>query len=292
MNLKLIKRITTFLSILFIFGCSATQKQAIHDKALLQTLEKRIDDLSKSLILIIKDTNVMHNEIEMLAESHDSLARKTGKLEEGVTYLSKKLFDSSATNSSSSERNHTPETLPGAGSACSSHAGHAHTFTPDTHIHDDTIHAVIRNIAAGFWDALLEHDLDAAKTFATRASSANLKLNDSIDDSNNQATFGDIIINEDKAITETILNTRKDGSQISIPLQTILITEDNQWKVDADQTMMSVFGGAMGELMKDVGEAMKNGMGDMGKALTEGMPTSMEGIPNPPENTAHDTTSD
>lgn len=291
MNLKSIKHITVCLPIIFIFGCHTTQEHSIYDTTHLKTLEKRVDDLSKSVTLIIKDTNVMHNKIEMLAQSQDSLEKKIGKLEEGVTSISKKFFGSPSTDSCAHKHVHTPEEGNETEGACNGHAEHTHKSAADVGIHDDTIHAVTRNIAAGFWDALMANDLEAAKSFATKSSGANLKLNDSIDNSNNQATFGDIIINDNKATIETILNTQKDGSQISIPLQTILVKENYQWKVDADQTMMSVFGGAMGELMKDLGEAMKNGMEGMSKTLAEGMAKSMEEMAHDNENRGQETTS-
>ncbi|MBM4055767.1 MAG: hypothetical protein FJ264_14130 [Planctomycetes bacterium] len=271
MNSKLIKLITVCLPILFIFGCSASQKQAVYDKTPFQTLEKRIDDLSKSVTLIINDTNVIHNKIDILAESQDTLERKIGKLEDGVTYLSKKLSDSATTGSYGSEHHHIFNETTGAKESCDGHDGHNHSAS-DRHIHDDTIRAVTRNIATGFWDALMANDLEAAKSFATSASGNNLKLYNNTDNSSSQITFGNITMNGDKTMIETILNTQKDGSQITIPLQTILIQENNQWKVDADQTMMSIFGGAMGELMEGLGEAMKNSMEGMGKAFTEDLP--------------------
>ena len=58
-----------------------------------------------------------------------------------------------------------------------------------------------------------------------------------------------------------------DGEEQSIPLQTILVQEDGVWKVDAERTMFSILGGAMGQMMdslkqgiEDIGEAFKNGM--------------------------------
>lgn len=284
MKIEWIKRITPCLPIIFIFGCSASQKQIIYDETRSQMLEKRMNDLSKSVTLLVKDANMMHNEIEILANSQDALMQKISAVEEGVTYLSKSFLDPSNTSAGGSEHNQISGEQKEADGAYNDNAGHKRTSAPDRGIHDDTIHAVARNIAAGFWDALLENDLDTAKTFATMASGDNLTINKDIDDSNNHVTFGNIVADNDKAIIETMLNTQKDGSQISIPLQTILVKEKNQWKVDADLTMMSVFGGAMGELIEGIGEAVKNSGEGMGKALAEGMAKELEDMANGNEN--------
>lgn len=247
-------------------------------------LEKRLNDLSKSVSLLVKDANMMHNEIEILANSQDAVMRKISTVEEGVAYLSKSFLDPSNTSAGGSEHNQISGERKEADVTYNDNAGHKRASAPDRDTHGDTIHAVARNIAAGFWDALLENDLDTAKTFATMASGDNLTINKDVDDSSNHVTFGNIVADNDKAIIETMLNTQKDGSQISIPLQTILVKEKNQWKVDADLTMMSVFGGAMGELIEGIGEAVKNSGEGMGKALAEGMAKELEEMANDNEN--------
>ncbi|GJQ49715.1 MAG: hypothetical protein HKUEN01_21010 [Candidatus Kuenenia stuttgartiensis] len=247
-------------------------------------LEKRMNDLSKSVTILVKDVNMIHNEIEILANSQDALMQKISSVEEGVACLSKSFPDSSDTSVGGSEHNQISGGRKEADVSYNDNAGHRRTSAPDGSIHDETIHAVVRNIAAGFWDALLENNLDTAKTFATMASGKNLTINKNIDDSSNHVTFGDIVADNDKATIETMLNTQKDGSQISIPLQTILVKEKNQWKVDADLTMMSVFGGAMGEVIEGIGEAVKNSGEGMGRSLAEGMSKELEDMANGKEN--------
>ena len=60
----------------------------------------------------------------------------------------------------------------------------------------------------------------------------------------------------------------------------ILVKEEGQWKVDAEQTMMSMFGGAMGEMMKGLGKALeegfKKGFEEMGKSIAGGMQKGLE----------------
>ena len=82
MKIEWIKRITPCLPIIFIFGCSALQKQSIYDETRSQMLEKRMNDLSKSVTILVKDVNMMHNEIEILANSQDALMQKISSVEE------------------------------------------------------------------------------------------------------------------------------------------------------------------------------------------------------------------
>jgi len=50
-------------------------------------------------------------------------------------------------------------------------------------------------------------------------------------------------------------------------LTTVLVQQEGTWKVDVNKTMMSIFGGAMGEMMEQMGEAMQ----EMGESMAEGM---------------------
>ena len=54
-------------------------------------------------------------------------------------------------------------------------------------------------------------------------------------------------------------------------------------KGDAEQTMMSMFGGAMGEMLglgKAMEEGLKNGVEEMGKSMAEGMQKGLDVMTN------------
>jgi len=76
------------------------------------------------------------------------------------------------------------------------------------------------------------------------------------------------------------MQTNEGTTEFQVQMQTILVKKDGQWKVDADQTMMSMLGGAMGEMMKGLGktleEGFKKGFEEMGKSMTEGMQKGVE----------------
>jgi len=61
---------------------------------------------------------------------------------------------------------------------------------------------------------------------------------------------------------------------MDMAMTTILIQQEGAWKVDVNKTMMSIFGGAMGEMMDQMGEAMQ----EMGESMAEGMQESMDNM--------------
>lgn len=73
-----------WLAIIFIFGCSTASNERINDinlkvnelSNLTQTLGKRIDDLSRSVSLIVNDGNELHNKMDD-AKSHSREIQQT-----------------------------------------------------------------------------------------------------------------------------------------------------------------------------------------------------------------------
>ncbi len=133
-------------------------------------------------------------------------------------------------------------------------------------------------IAEKFWDAVKNDDIETAKSYATKATANSLMVKDDKGDPRDKVTFGEVKFEDEKAEVETTLHSfaNTTGTEMTIPIKTILVQEDSDWKVDVNLTMMSLFGGAMGEMMQQMGDAMKEGMEGMGKAMAEGMKEGME----------------
>lgn len=127
-------------------------------------------------------------------------------------------------------------------------------------------------VAKNFWKAMKTRDIEKAKTYATTASAGGLTINDEADDQDVEITFGEVEIKDGKSTIETNMRTVNDDSQMEIPMQTVLVKENGEWKVDVNLTMMSLFGGAMGAMM----ETMKDGMEELGNTMAEEMKASME----------------
>ena len=127
-------------------------------------------------------------------------------------------------------------------------------------------------VAKNFWKAMEDRDLEAARSYATRATANSLNLGESGEDQAAEIIFGEVSREDGKTLVATTLKTAQDDHEINIPLKTVLVKEDGKWKVDVDQTMMSLFGGAMGAMM----DSMKEGFEEMGKAVADEMKAGFE----------------
>jgi hypothetical protein len=129
-------------------------------------------------------------------------------------------------------------------------------------------------VAKDFWKAMKDRDIEKAKTYATSASADALSINEKENDQDVEISFGEIEIKDGKSTIETNMLAVDDDSQMTIPMQTVLVKEDGAWRVDVNLTMMSLFGGAMGAMM----ESMKEGMEELGKSMAEEMKAGMEDL--------------
>jgi hypothetical protein len=135
-------------------------------------------------------------------------------------------------------------------------------------------------VAKGFWDAMNAKDIHAVRLYATKESADKLQIKDKDATANCKVTFGNIKIEDNKTTIDTTMQTNDGTTEFQVQMQTILTKEEGQWKVDAEQTMMSMFGGAMGEMMKGLGKALeegfKKGFEEMGKSIAGGMQKGLE----------------
>lgn len=123
-----------------------------------------------------------------------------------------------------------------------------------------------RSVAEGFWQAMMERDIEKARGYTTAESGKTLKLRDNGEGDVNVAV-GEMTEKESEVTFATTMTSTVDGQEQKIPLETILVREDGTWKVDANRTMFSIFGGAVGQMMG----AMKKGFQDMGRAMQRGL---------------------
>jgi hypothetical protein len=132
--------------------------------------------------------------------------------------------------------------------------------------------------AKSFWKAMIDGDQDRARKLATRQSAGTLELEPAERGEERSVKFGKAVETDGQVSVPTTLVTRSSGKEEAIELNTILVREDGDWKVDWHQTMGSMLGGIMGEMMKGMGDAMEE-MGremersfkEMGKAFEEAM---------------------
>lgn len=270
-----------WLPILILSGCTASLQQRVDktDNADSKRLEKRIDDLSGTITLIVNDTNRLHNKMEEVKITNKAFQQKIEGLEATVRNLDERIVSLSASaktleivQPSVKETEIKPQ------------VPHTDTSKPSEKPEPDIQKTVNVEgqlvVAKGFWDAMNAKDIQAVRLYVTKESADKLQIKDKDVTANCKVTFGNIKIEDNKITIDTTMQTYDGTTEFEVQMQTILVKEHGQWKVDADQTMMSMFGGAMGEMMKGLGktleEGFKKGFEEMGKSMAEGMQKSNE----------------
>ena len=130
-----------------------------------------------------------------------------------------------------------------------------------------------RNIASAFWTASKDGDRELAKSYMAEGGTASISENKS-GSSVGDFSLGETTIDGDRATVETTVVSTGE-QEMELAFNTVLVQQDDGWKVDLDQTtdemMKSLFGTTMGDFTKKMGEAMGDAMGDAMKGMAEGM---------------------
>ncbi|MBI2556978.1 MAG: hypothetical protein HYW13_06150 [Planctomycetes bacterium] len=85
----------TFLLPILFFGCSTTSSERLKDtdrrvaeiSKTTQTLEKRLDDLSRSISIIVNDGNGLHNEMDDIKSHNNYIQQKIKEIETVIKNL-------------------------------------------------------------------------------------------------------------------------------------------------------------------------------------------------------------
>jgi len=127
-----------------------------------------------------------------------------------------------------------------------------------------------QDVAKCFWDAIKAQDSDIAHKYSTIDSQNSIDLLDG-QLHVTEVTFGKILIDGNKTTIETTIQIRKNDSDETIPLQTILITEEGLWKVDYVQTK-STF------TIHNTFSEMLDNIRDFGDEFSENLQKSLEDL--------------
>lgn len=127
-------------------------------------------------------------------------------------------------------------------------------------------------VAQKFWEATKEGDAQKLKPLVTKSSLSLDFMNEKSAKEDGEFSLGEAKVEGEKASIPTTLKSKEGSFQLT----TVLVKEEGKWKVDVQETMVSMFGGAMGEMMKGL-EKMGEGFGKaMGEGL-KGMEKGLEG---------------
>ena len=130
------------------------------------------------------------------------------------------------------------------------------------------------DIASAFWTASKDGDMELAKSYIAEGGNATIKAPNESRSSVGEFSLGETTIDGDRATVETTVVSTGE-QEMELAFNTVLVQQDNGWKVDLDQTtdemMKSLFGTTMGDFTKKMGQAMGDAMGDAMKGMAEGM---------------------
>ena len=267
--------------LLFLFGCAATTEQRVGRTEGVDSrlLEKRIDDLSSTIRIIVNDTNRLHNNMEEVKTSNKIIQQKMEGLEVTVRNLNEQIV-SRNTSAKTPEIAQPPAKITDAEPQLPLSDSSKPSDKPASDIPKPVNADSQMAVAKGFWDAMNAKDIQAVKSYVTKESAGKLHIKEEDTTSSCKVDFGDIKIEDNKTTIETTMQTYDGATEFQVQMQTMLVKEEGQWKVDAEQTMMSMFGGAMGEMMKGLGnvleEGFKKGFEEMGKSIAGGMQKGLE----------------
>ncbi|HHT9108461.1 MAG TPA: hypothetical protein ACFYEF_04585 [Candidatus Wunengus sp. YC63] len=268
-------------SLLFLFGCAATTEQRVDRVESIDSrlLEKRIDDLSSTIRIIVNDTNRLHNKMEEVKTSNKTIQQKVEGLEATIKNLNEQIA-SLSTSAKTLKIAQPPAEITDVEPQLPLDDSGKPSDKPASDIQKPVNADSQMAVAKGFWDAMNAKDIQAARSFVTKGSADKLQIKEKDAAASCKVTFGDIKIEDNKTTIETTMQTNDGTTEFQVQMQTILVKEEGQWKVDAEQTMMSMFGGAMGEMMKGLGKALeegfKKGFEEMGKSMAGGMQKGLE----------------
>lgn len=259
---------------LFLFGCSTSFNKQAHNEHRVKSglLEKRIDDLSGKINLVVTDANVLHNEMDATKTSNTIIQKKIDGLEATIRDLNERI---TRLNTPINRPNATPLLTEPPIISNVSVTDSKPITTPASPVMDAGHTEDLLAVARGFWDAMNASDIQTAGLYITKESRDTLQKKDTDATANRKVTFGEVKMEDNKTSIETYSEAIASESRI----QTVLVKEDGQWRVDVAQTMASMPGGAMGETIQGVGMAKEAGAGVNTEEGAKAMATAIQEIP-------------
>ncbi len=136
-------------------------------------------------------------------------------------------------------------------------------------------------VTEAFWQSVQDKDMEKAKQLSTWESAEYLKFVQSDKINAQRFETGEVKVTDVSAEVATVLYGGN-GGDVKIPVRTVLVRVDNDWRVDVQKTMGSMVSGAMGavvqelngfmqESLKGVDKALSQGIEELGKSLNQGL---------------------
>jgi len=129
-------------------------------------------------------------------------------------------------------------------------------------------------VSEGFWRAVKDKDINAIEKYSTKDSLTGDELRENILPLD-EIILGKTVIDGDGAWVDTTVTISGD-KPYTLPIKTVLIRENKQWKVDYQATMKWV---SKGSSVYSVISGIKNMMGELAEGLNQSMEDVQKAIP-------------
>ena len=128
------------------------------------------------------------------------------------------------------------------------------------------------SVAAEFWQAVIDQDMETAKTLASWDTVDYLRYIRSGQLKPARFELGEITPGDRSAVIETTLHSQPHGqSSIRIPGQTVLIKTEQGWRIDLKETIGSTVKETVGTVFDQLNSIMKQGLQGLDKELSSSM---------------------
>ena len=130
--------------------------------------------------------------------------------------------------------------------------------------------AAPESVAAEFWQAVIDKDMEKAKNLATWDSVDYLKYIRSGQLKPERYELGEVMRGDRSAVIETMLYSAQRGqASIKIPGRTALVSTEHGWRVDLKQTIGSTLKETVGTVFDQLNNLMQEGLKGFDKQLSE-----------------------
>ncbi len=123
-----------------------------------------------------------------------------------------------------------------------------------------------------FWEAVISNNQEKANQLSTANSTSAIESMENDAEQLQSVEVNTVEIDNNKAVVETILHgVTSEGEPVSFPTSTILVKEDDIWKVDASDTVNTLMANAVENMVAEMGERFSELGSQLSSALTAGM---------------------
>ena len=128
------------------------------------------------------------------------------------------------------------------------------------------------SVAAEFWQAVIDQDMEKAKTLASWDTVDYLKYIRSGQLKPERYELGEVLKSDRTATIQTMLYSQPQGqASIKIPGRTVLLKTEHGWRVDLKETIGSTLKETVGTVFDQLNNLMQDGLKGLDKQLSDSM---------------------